>query len=219
MNKIIIIFLVSFLKIYSQSASKYISIEWEPIPDAKEFILQISNESEFKKVLYQTKTKDSKIRLEPNPLYRFGRIAAFDKHGIRGEYSEIFEIEQRIIVEEQPKQLPSNYVGKNHSIKLQVTPESIAKLNTYYKVNDGIWLTYHEGVQLTKEGENEIFYYSDNKLGRKEEIKRIEYILDSEAPEVEVRINQTTVELGRNYYTSKKSTFEVFARDKITGVK
>ncbi len=219
----ILLILLFVLQSYSQeSSNKFIHIEWEKNDLAKEYHLQISDSVKFLDILFQKKTKDSLIRLEPNPKYRYGRIAAVDEFGVRGEYSEIFEIEQRIVGKKAPEvviPLPSNYLGENHSIILDLTEDKTNGWNTYYKINDGKWLTYQGGVQLYKEGLNLIQFYSEDRLGNREKIKTMDYILDREGPNIEVEITNTYEGKDKFTYTGKKSQITITISDLYSGFK
>jgi hypothetical protein len=153
-------------------------------------------------------------------LFRYGRIAGIDKFGVRGDYSEIFEIEQRIVEKKTAtvNLLPSNYLPQNHLITLDFSEDKTKKLFTYYKINDGKWLTYQGGIRLSKEGLNLIQYYSEDKLGNRERIKTKDYILDTEAPHVEMVITNTYQDKEKFVYTGKNSKIEIKVSDLYSGV-
>lgn len=213
-----IIYFFSILFILNSTDNKrYISIEWEKIPEAKEYFLQISNSKEFKKFLYQEKTKEASVKLSPNPEFKFGRIAAIDLNGVRGEFSDVFEIEQRIVEPKVFAPLPENILPKDHLIKLEIEKESLG--NSFFKINDGDWFHYNEGIILTKEGQNNISYYSINPLGKKEEVKKKTYILDTEAPKVFIKFNETVSSDNKIYYTNKNTKIQIKALDEFSEVK
>ncbi len=219
MRQIIFLFLVFTLSVFSQKTkSRYISIEWENIPEALEYLVQISDSVSFKKVIHQEKTVKSLVRLEPNPKYKFGRIAAFDKNNIRGEFSDVFEIEQRIVEPEIIKPIPENIVGRDHKIQLFANDSASGKEVSFYKINNGIWLTYHESIQLTKEGVNEVFYYSIDKLGNREYPQKKEFILDTEAPKIEIKFNNLISESSKSYLINSKVKLNIQAKDLYSGI-
>lgn len=203
-----------------ENSKKFILIEWENNPLAVEYHLQISDSVKFLNIPFQKKTKESVIRLEPNPNYKYGRIAAIDQFGIRGEYSEVFQIEQRIVEKktEVIKPLPANYVGLNHLIVLDLKEDRTKNWKTHFKINDGIWQIYNDGIQLTKQGSNLIQYYSEDRLGNREPIKSYEYIFDSEAPEVEFIFSNSFEDADRIIYMNKNSNITLNARDINSGI-
>lgn len=215
--------LILSLETFSQEhGNKFIHIEWEKNNLAKEYHLQISDSVKFLNIVFQKKMTDSLIRLEPNPKYRYGRIAAIDEFGVRGEYSEIFEIEQRIVEEKAPEIVipaPSNYVGENHTILLDVSEDKSKGWNTYYKINDGKWLTYQGGIQLAKEGLNLIQFYSEDKLGNREKIKTMDFILDREGPNAEIEITNSYEGKDKYIYTGKKSNIALSLSDLYSGLR
>ncbi len=215
--KYIIYFFTILFALTSEDKGRFISIDWEKIPEAKEYILQISNSSDFKKIIYQVKTKDSSVKLKPSPDYKFGRIGAIDKNDVRGEFSDIFEVEQRIIEPKVFFPLAENILPKEHLIKLEVKEEN--RSSTFFKLNDDDWRHYNEGIILSKEGKNLIQYYSANQLGKKEEFKNKTYILDSKAPIVYIKFNETNSTDSRIYYTNKNTKIEIKALDEFSDVK
>jgi hypothetical protein len=78
--------------------------------------------------------------------------------------------------------LPGNFLPASHLITLDVIEGKAKGWSTYYKINDGKWFNYQGGIHLQKEGSNVIQYYSEDRLGNREKMKTVEYILDSEAP-------------------------------------
>ncbi len=210
------------LSVFGQdSSNKFILIEWEKNTLATEYHLQISDSVKFLNIVYQKKTKDSIVRLDPNPIYRYGRIAAVDQYGVRGEYSEVFQIEQRIVEKKVLPPIvpiPSNYLGLNHSISLDLNEDKIKNWKTYYKINEGKWLLYHDGIQLSQQGINLVQYYSVDLLGNKEQIKAKEYIFDSEAPTVEMLFTDIFEDNEKFLYTGKKSTISLKVTDLYSGI-
>jgi|GEM_PF-2014848 hypothetical protein len=219
--KILIFIFAIFPVIGQDNPNRFILIEWENNPLAAEYHLQISDSVKFLNIAFQKKTKESILRLEPNPIFKYGRIAAIDQFGIRGEYSEVFQIEQRIVEEKTQAMidpLPSNYVGFNHLILLDLKEDKGKNWKTHYKINDGIWQIYNDGIQLTKQGPNLIQYYSEDRLGNREPIKSKEYIFDSEAPEVEMIFSNSFEDSNRIIYTNKNSNVIVNAKDIHSGI-
>lgn len=217
-----LIFLCQFMNISAQdNLNKFIHIEWEKNSLASEYQLQISDSIKFLDILYQKKTKDALVRLEPNSRYKYGRIAAIDQYGVRGEYSEIFEIEQRIVEKKAPTPiipLPSNYLSENHTISLALNDDKSKGWITYYKINDGKWLTYNDGIRLSQEGLNLIQYYSEDRLGNREKIKTMEYILDTQGPFIEVSFSNTYEDKDKFLFTGKKSTITLGVNDFYSGI-
>jgi hypothetical protein len=204
-----------------ENMNKFIYIEWEKNSLASEYHLQISDSIKFLDILYQKKTKDSVVRLEPNPKYKYGRIAGIDQYGVRGEYSEIFEIEQRIVEKKAPTPiipLPSNYLSENHTISLLLNDDKSKGWITYYKINDGKWLTYNDGIRLSHQGLNLIQYYSEDRLGNREKTKTMEYILDTQGPFIEVSFSNTYEDKDKFLFTGKKSSITLSVSDLYSGI-
>lgn len=203
------------------SMNKFIHIEWEKNDLAAEYHLQISDSVKFLDILYQKKTKESLIRLEPNPKYKYGRIAGIDQHGVRGEYSEVFEIEQRIVEKKAPEPvvpLPSNYLGENHLIVLDTTEDKGKHVRVFYKINDGKWLTYQGGITLTKQGVNLVQYYSEDLIGNRERIKTMEYILDTEGPKIDISFQNSYLDKDKITFTGRDSRIEMKVSDLYSGI-
>lgn len=215
--KYIIYFFTFLLISNSESNKRFVSIEWEKVPEAKEYVLQISNTPEFKKILYQEKTKESSVKLKPNPEYKFGRIAGIDLNSVRGEFSDVFEIEQRIIEPKVFTPLAENILPKTHLIKLEIENENLG--STFFKLNDDDWRHYNEGIILTKEGPNSIYYYSINKLGKKEEVKKKNFTLDTQAPKVFIKFNEINSTDSKIYYTNKNTKIQIKVLDEYSDVK
>ena len=221
-NLVIGIFLLICINLFSQdSMKKFIFIEWEKNELASEYFIQISDSTNFRNILYQKKIKESIVKLDPNPKYRYGRIAGIDEHGVRGEYSEIFEIEQRIVENKPPEpiiQLPQNYLRENHTITLDLDDDKNKLWRTYYKINDGKWLTYSQVIVLSKQGLNILQYYSEDKFGNRERIKTMEYIFDSEGPNIDVTFQNSYTDKENFIFTGKNSTISVKINDLYSGL-
>ena len=219
---IVLLFIFAIFPVLGQeNSNRFILIEWEKNPLASEYNLQISDSVKFLNIALQKKTNESIVRLEPNPNYKYGRIAAVDQFGIRGEYSEVFQIEQRIVekkIQAPIDPLPSNYVGFNHLILLDLREDKSKNWKTHYKINDEVWQIYNDGIQLTKQGPNLIQYYSEDRLGNREPIKSKEYIFDSEAPDVEMIFTSSFEDNNRILYTNKNSNIVLNARDIHSGI-
>ncbi len=224
MRKIKLLFyFILFLSfsIFAQEESRYIYIEWEKIPKAKEYQIQISDSVKFFSILYTEKTKETSVKIEPNARYKYGRIAAIDDLGNKGKPSDIFEIESRIMEKRKPNALHSdlsNYLTANHLIQLDSSDNKSKGFVTYYKINDGKWLNYQGGIQLQKEGKNTIQYYSIDLLGNRERMKAVEYILDTEGPLAEFSISDTFQDSEKFLYTNKNSKINLSIQDALSGI-
>ena len=219
-----LVLLLTFLTypiIAEEEQNPYIWIEWEKNSQAVEYQLQIADSVKFLGILYQAKTKDTTLRIATNPNFRYGRIAAIDQFGIRGYYSDVFEIEQRIVEPKKPipvQPLPGNFLPASHLITLDVIEGKAKGWSTYYKINDGKWFNYQGGIHLQKEGSNVIQYYSEDRLGNREKMKTVEYILDSEAPLAEYVFTNTYIDHEKFLYTSRNSKIEIKIKDLLSGI-
>lgn len=213
-------FIFTFSILAMDAPNKYIFIEWDKNPKAKEYQIQISDSIKFFEIFHQENTKELSIKLEPNQKFKYGRIAAIDSFGNRGKFSEIFEIEPRIVEKKQqlPKTNLSNYLTTNHLIQLDSNEPKSKGFITYYKINDGKWFNYQGGIQLDKEGKNLIQYYSEDRLGNRERMKAVEYILDTEGPVAEYKFENTFQDFDKYLYTNKDSKIELRIQDRFSGI-
>ncbi len=77
---------------------KVVKLRWESIEGAKSYVVQVSDSNTFENILYETKTKDTRIEFEYDPSYKFARFAGIDKNGIRGEFSDSVSIDTRLAI-------------------------------------------------------------------------------------------------------------------------
>jgi hypothetical protein len=204
-----------------ENQNRIISIEWENNLLAAEYQIQISDSANFQKILFQKNTKDTFLLIESKPIYTFGRIAAVDQFGYRGDYSEIFTLER--LLSERKIIIPNtiyhtNFVNSDHTILLDLQDGKSKLLKTLYKINDGKWQFYNDGIHLKKEGKNAIQYYSEDRLGNKEAAKAKDFILDTEGPEIYVNFTNTIVGLENILYTNKYSAITINAVDWNSGI-
>lgn len=95
-----------FFCISLKAEESVLFIEWENNPNATHYLIEISDSKKFNKILFSKKVEDTPILIEPVPKYKFGRIAAIDKFGSIGKFSEIFPLRPRVIAS---KKIPAAF--------------------------------------------------------------------------------------------------------------
>ncbi|MDX1958946.1 MAG: hypothetical protein SFU98_10255 [Leptospiraceae bacterium] len=214
MKKFLYIVFVVFFSLMSEETikGKYIFIEWEEVEGAKSYNLQISDSESFTNILFKKDVKETQLKLPPNENFRFGRVAGIDGAGIRGEFSDIFEITTRI-VQDIPKK---KFLSKDDKVALDIDKGEAKEI--LFNLNQRGWERYLAPFPLNKEGINLVQYYSVNKAGAREETKTAEFLTDFTPPEIKIE-PYYTFQYGTNeLYTNGSSQFKIEAFDKLSGV-
>lgn len=89
--------------------------------------------------------------------------------------------------------VPTNWTNQDVSVKLSATDENSGVDKTEYKINNGEWVTYTNGIQVTTEGVNTVYYRSVDKAGNTEDIKSFEVQIDKTAPTLAFSFNQSVI--------------------------
>jgi len=192
---------------------KYIFIEWEEVEGAKSYHLQISDTEDFSKILFKKDIIETKLKLPPNDNFKYGRVAGIDTGGVRGEFSDIFEINTRI-VQDLPKK---KYLSRDDKVSLLIDKGDAKEI--YFRVNQRDWERYLTPFPLNKEGLNLVQHYSINRNGAKEDTQNKEYYTDFTPPEIKIEPYYTFQNGTDTIFTNGSSQFKIEATDKVSGVK
>ncbi|HNI27678.1 MAG TPA: hypothetical protein PLJ29_15045, partial [Leptospiraceae bacterium] len=166
-----------------KAGESYIHIEWEPVEGGTEYVLQIAADRDFTKILHSQKTKDTLIKLPPNPRYKFARLAGVDSQGITGQFSDIFEIKTRIVkpkpeivkiepIPEPPVQKPQRkFLTRQDTV--QLVAESRDTVSIFYQSDSPKWKLYTKPISIEKDGRTVIYHFGMDASGKKEPIKSL----------------------------------------------
>ncbi|HMV41255.1 MAG TPA: hypothetical protein PK079_05220 [Leptospiraceae bacterium] len=227
----IALFLILFFIGKSFAEDSFILLEWEPNEGASQYLVEISNTKNFSTIVYSTRINETSLRINYNDKYKYGRVAGIDKIGATGNFSKTFEIQPRIVI---PKALPETvkpiaisepvpipevepvYYNLSDIISLE---SSDRESEIFYQLNSSPWRRYMTPFYLDKDGLNEVYYYSINKLGKKELIQKKTYLVDSSEPEIHLGIKHYFVKEDNVYLTGPNTVITVNIVDLISGVK
>ncbi|MCE9498913.1 MAG: hypothetical protein K8R21_00090, partial [Leptospira sp.] len=212
------------------SSGKYIQVEWEIANSAVEYVFQISDDKKFFKIIFEQKIKNTSLRMPLENSWGeklFGRVAGLNKFGIKGKFSEIFPIEVMVVdapkkVENKLQYYPKDdkkFVSRNLSFQLFPEDSVPGEIKTYYKVNNGNWSTYHGGFTLSKEGENLLTYYSEDRAGNKEGYRYESFYLDTTPPEISYDFSPVYQDKEKIFYSGPNTRISLKANDAGSGVK
>jgi endo-1,4-beta-xylanase len=112
--------------------------------------------------------------------------------------------------------VPTNWTNQDVSVKLSATDENSGVAKTEYKINNGEWVPYTNGIQVTNEGVNTVYYRSVDKAGNTEDTKSVEVMIDKSAPTLDFSLNQSVI-TNRNHQMVPITT-TVNPNDPLSGV-
>lgn len=112
--------------------------------------------------------------------------------------------------------VPTNWTNQDVSVKLSATDENSGVAKTEYKINNGEWVPYTNGIQVTTEGVNTVHYRSVDKAGNTEVTKSVEVKIDKTVPTLAFSFNPSII-TDRNHLMLP-ITATVNANDSLSGV-
>lgn len=139
------VWLVTF-HLYSEEY-KVVKLRWETIEGAKSYVVQVSDSNTFEKILYEEKTKDTRMEFDYDPNYKFVRFAGIDQNGIRGEFSDPIPVETRLATASRGGSYFYASVGYVNWTSSAI--ENFTKLPNYSLVNS---LLFNNAVNYTFNG-------------------------------------------------------------------
>jgi len=80
----------------------------------------------------------------------------------------------------------NNWYVSKVNVTLYAVDDSSGVKETFYKINDGEWLLYTEIFNVSNEGINNVYYYSVDYAGNKEDTRYIELAIDQINPVVDL---------------------------------
>lgn len=138
------------------------------------------------------------------------------------EKEKIFEKEDVLALKGSPKTFTDGYnTYVNDKIQFKLSEvDNIMQDKIFYRINDEGEQEYTGPFSLKDEGSQVIYYYSVDKMGNKEELRSLNVIVDSTAPEVIVTITAPFSKTGEKVYASEqfKYDYAISAKDNISGV-
>ena len=206
----------------------YIFISWEKTEGAASYYLELSDTEQFQIIRYSEIISNLNIRLKPDPQFKFGRVAAVDSRGVRGEYSDTFEVKTKVILPKPKKvEITNITVVKENSNTIYYKKQDKAKLEiittkgktTYYKLNNSSenFLLYTEPFYLPKEGLNTVQFYSVDNLSNREKTNTADLIADWTPPKIGVTIDPDYFK-DPTHFTNGKGIIDVKITDSISGI-
>ncbi|MEH7417371.1 endo-1,4-beta-xylanase [Neobacillus drentensis] len=112
--------------------------------------------------------------------------------------------------------VPTNWTNQDVSVQLSATDENSGVAKTEYKINNGEWVPDTNGIQVTTEGVNTVYYRSVDKAGNTEVTKSVEVKIDKTAPTLAFSFNPSVI-TDRNHQMVP-ITATVNANDSLSGV-
>ncbi|MDQ1002779.1 endo-1,4-beta-xylanase [Neobacillus niacini] len=89
--------------------------------------------------------------------------------------------------------VPTDWTNQDVSVKLSATDENSGVAKTEYKINNNEWVPYTDGIQVTTEGVNTVYYRSVDKAGNTEDTKSVVVLIDKTAPTLDFSFNQSVI--------------------------
>ena len=89
--------------------------------------------------------------------------------------------------------IQDNWYNSDVSLKLESSDSLSGVAKTQYKVNDGDWITFNNGINVSNEGINKVEYRSVDNAGNLEETKSVEAKIDKTAPILNVSFDQSVI--------------------------
>ncbi|MGG0656074.1 OmpL47-type beta-barrel domain-containing protein [Rummeliibacillus pycnus] len=134
---------------------------------------------------------------------------SIDKAGNKEDVKTV-EVKVDKTAPETKADAPTEWVNKNVKVNLSATDSESGIAKTYYSINGS---DYVEGTSFTveREGINEVSFYSIDKAGNKEDVKKVEVKVDKTAPVITTNFND---------YYKLGSTFQLDyeTQDYLSGV-
>ncbi|HMV76713.1 MAG TPA: hypothetical protein PKN56_08785 [Leptospiraceae bacterium] len=211
-----------------KAGESYIHIEWEPVEGGTEYVLQIAADRDFTKILHSQKTKDTLIKLPPNPRYKFARLAGVDSQGITGQFSDIFEIKTRIVkpkpeivkiepIPEPPVQKPQRkFLTRQDTV--QLVAESRDTVSIFYQSDSPKWKLYTKPISIEKDGRTVIYHFGMDASGKKEPIKSLSVDVDNTPPDVGIEFTNV-LQYEMVMYSGPSSRIRISASDSLSGIR
>ena len=112
--------------------------------------------------------------------------------------------------------IKDSWYNSDVALKLESSDSLSGVAKTQYKVNDGDWITYNNGINVSNEGINKVQYRSIDNAGNVEETKSIEVKIDKTAPTLNVSFDQSVI-TDRNHQLVPIKAL-VKADDNLSGV-
>ena len=109
-----------------------------------------------------------------------------------------------------------NYFGKGLFVELNAKDYGSGLENIYYTLNSDGFKEYSSSLQMDKEGEIDLFYYSSDNVGNSEKIRNKKFTVDLTPPTTEHSI------IGIVYQEtilSPTTSFKISSDDNLSGVK
>lgn len=208
-------------------AKENVQIAWEKQQAAVRYILQLSDDISFRNIAYQTQTRQTMVTIPFRKSYKYGRVAAIDKNGVTGFFSEPFQVEKMVlnrVVENEtiqpipPKKDPIIYVPLENQIQVYSSDNLNQIKNRVFRIGSGKWMPYRSPIHLNKAGHYTIYYYSTDTIGNKEKIRSKTYIVDADGPKIDSKWHHS-VEKGDFWHIGKNSMISIQAQDAESGLK
>ena len=108
------------------------------------------------------------------------------------------------------------YYGKGLIVDLNAKDFGSGLENIHYRLNSDGFKKYSSSLQMDKEGEIELYYYSSDNVGNSEKIRNKNFIIDLTSPSTEHSINGIVFE---ETILSPTSSFTISSSDNLSGVK
>jgi len=109
-----------------------------------------------------------------------------------------------------------SYYGKGLFVDLNAKDFGSGLENIYYTLSSDGFKKYSSSLQMDKEGEIELYYYSLDNVGNSEKIIRKNFVVDLTSPSTEHSINGIVFE---ETILSPTSSFTISSSDNLSGVK
>ncbi|WCL49004.1 LBF_2017 N-terminal domain-containing protein [Leptospira sp. GIMC2001] len=122
-----------------------------------------------------------------------------------------------IVIEEKGKKL---YYLNGDKVGIAVSSTDEGKTKTYYRLNGGEWNIYSkEGLRFIQDGEYQMDYYSEDRIGNRESAKSVTFIVDIKPPESQIKIvNDDPIGAEATGFISARSLVQIDRIDEVSGI-
>ena len=110
----------------------------------------------------------------------------------------------------------NKYFGKGLLVDLNAKDYGSGLENIYYRLDSDGFKEYSSSLQMDKEGEIKLYYYSSDNVGNSEKVKNKNFVVDLTPPSTEHSINGIVFE---ETILSPTSSFKISSTDNLSGLK
>jgi hypothetical protein len=110
----------------------------------------------------------------------------------------------------------NKYFGKGLLVDLNAKDYGSGLENIYYRLDSDGFKEYSSSLQMDKEGEIKLYYYSSDNVGNSEKVKNKNFVVDLTPPSTEHSINGIVFEEN---ILSPTSSFKISSTDNLSGLK